>query len=54
MKVKENVTGKYTYTDLKVASEGEGSLLLNGKRSDNGAKVIIFAQHVPSQSNKKR
>lgn len=54
MKVSQSITGKYNYTELKVASEGEGSVVLNGKRSDNGAKVIIFGQHVPSESNKKR
>jgi hypothetical protein len=53
MKVKESIAGKYTYAELKVASEGEGTALLLGKRSDNGTKVIILAQHVPSESNKK-
>ncbi len=48
MKVKESIVGKYTYTELKVASIGEGTALLVGKRSDNGTKVIIFAQHVPN------
>lgn len=54
MKVKESITGKYTYCEVKLVWEGEGSVLLNGKRGDNGHKVIIFGQHVPNESNRKR
>ena len=51
--MRESVASKLTYTDLKLASQSEGAVVLHAKRSDTGSKVIIFGQRVASEPSKK-